>query len=139
MCIKIKKWFRKKYLYWKYKHNWNTGKVVILKDGDRQLGLTTMILEDCLKNDCVLLVPTETYKKDLAHEIYKRGQLGFLPSITEKEAYEKYLISSRDIKMGKLRGRQLKIITDNYCWDWDEIAYLRPYIVNGFLYLDIAA
>lgn len=137
--MKIKKWLRKKYIYWKYKHNWNTGKVVILKEGDRQLGLTTMMIEDCLKNDCVLLVPTETYKKNMAHEIYKRGQLGFLPVITEKEAYEKYLISSNDIKMGKHRGKRLKIITDNYCWDWDEIAYLRPYIINGFLYLDIAA
>ena len=137
--MKIKKWIRKKYIYWKYKHNWNTGKLVILKEGDRQFGLTTMILEDCLKNDCVLLVSTEAYKKDLAHEIYKRGQLGLLPAITEKEAYEKYLLSINDVKMDKHRGRRLKIIVDNCCWDWDEIARLRPYIVNGFLYLNIAA
>ena len=137
--MKIKKWIRKKYIYWKYKHNWDTGKVVILKEGDRQLGLTTMMLEDCLNKGCVLLVPTENHKKNLAHEIYKRGQLGFLPAITEQEAYEKYLISSKDIQMGKLRGRRLKIITDNYCWDFDEISYLRPYIVNGFLYIDVAA
>lgn len=137
--MNIKKWIRKKYIFWKYKHNWNTGKVIILKEGDRQLGLTTMMLEDCLKNDYVLLVPTETHKKNMAHEIYKCGQLGFLPAITEKGAYEKYLISSNDITMGKHRGKRLKIITDTYCWDWDEIACLRPHIVNGFLYLDIAA
>ena len=92
-----------------------------------------------LKNDYVLLVPTEIHKKNMAHEIYKCGQLGFLPAITEKEAYEKYLISSNDIQKGRHRGKRLKIITDNHCWDWDEIACLRPYIVNGFLYLDIAA
>ena len=137
--MKIKKWFRKKYIYWKYKHNWNTGKVVILKEGDRQLGLTTMMLKDCLYNDCVLLVPTGHHKKSLAHEIYKRGQLGFLPAITEQEAYEKYLISLSDIKMGRDRGRQLKIIADNYCWNWEDLYYLRPHLVNGFLYLDIAA
>lgn len=137
--MKIKKWFRKKYIYWKYKHNWNTGKVVILKEGDRQLGLTTMMLEDCLKNDCVLLVPTEKYKKNLAHEIYKRGQLGFLPAITEQEAYEKYLISTNDITMGRHLGKRLKIIADNYCWDWEDLYYIRPYLVNGFLYLNIAA
>lgn len=137
--MKIKKWIRKKYIYWKYNHNWDTGKVVVLKEGDRQLGLTTMMIKDCLYKDCVLLVPTEKHKRDMAHEIYLRGQLGFLPVVTEREAYEKYLISSNDIKKGRHRGRRLKIIADNYCWDWDEIAYLRPYIVNGFLYLDIMA
>ena len=136
--MKIKKWLRKKYIYWKYKNNWNTGKVVILKEEDRQLGLTTMMIEDCFKNDCVLLVPTEKHKRYLAHEIYIRGQLGFLPTITEKEAYEKYLISSNDIKIGRHMGKRLKIIADNHCWDWDEISCLRPYIVNGFLYLDVA-
>ena len=137
--MKIKKWLRKKYIYWKYKHNWNTGKVIILKEEDRQLGLTTMMLKDCLNNGYVLLVPTETHKKKLAYDIYLRGQLGFLPAITEREAYEKYLISSNDITSGKHIGKRLKIITDNYCWDWDEIACLRPYIVNGFLHIDVAA
>lgn len=137
--MKIKKWLRKKYIYWKYKHNWNTGKVVILKKDDRHLGLTTMMLEDCLKNDCVLLVPTAAHKKDLAHEIYKRGQLGLIPAITYKEAYEKYLLSIDDIRMNKHRGKRLKIIVDNHCWDWEDLYHICPYIVNGFLYLDIAA
>lgn len=137
--MKIKKWIRKKYVYWKYKHNWNTGKVVILKEGDRQFELTTMMLKDCFKNDCVLLVPTETHKRNMAHEIYIRGQLGFLPSVTEKESYEKYLISSHDIQIGRHRGKQLKIITDNHCWDWEDLYRIRPYIANGFLYLNIAA
>lgn len=137
--MKIKKWLRKKYIYWKYKHNWNTGKVVIIKEGDRQLGLTTMMLKDCFKNDCVLLVPTEAHKRKLAHDIYLRGQLRMIPAITEREAYEKFLISSHDIQMGRHRGKRLKIIVDNHCWNLDEISYLRPYIVNGFLYIDVAA
>lgn len=137
--MKIKKWLRKKHIYWKYKHNWNTGKVVLLKAGDRQLGLTTMMLKDCLKNDCVLLVPTETHKKNMAHEIYLRGQLGFLPAVTEHEAYQKYLLSHNDIIRGKHIGKRLKIIVDNHCWDWDDLYYIRPHIVNGFIYLDIIA
>lgn len=137
--MNIKRWLRKKYIYWKYKHNWNTGKLIIIKEGDRQLGLTTMMLKDCFKNDCVLLVPTETYKRKLAHDIYLRGQLRMIPAITEREAYEKYLISSNDILMGKHRGKRLKIIVDNYCWDWEDMACLRPYIVNGFLHIDVAA
>lgn len=137
--MKIKKWLRKKYIYWKYKHNWNTGKVILLKEGDRQFGLTTMMIEDCLKNGCVLLVPTETHKRNMAHEIYKRGQLGFLPAVTEREAYDNYLLSHADIINGKHRARRLKIIVDNHCWDWDDLYHIRPHIVNGFIYLDIMA
>ena len=136
--MKIKKWFRKKYLYWKYKHNWNTGKLIVLKEGDRQLGLTTMMIKDCFKNDYVLLVPTETAKKNMAYKIYRDGQLGVLPSITKKEAY-KYLMSFDDILMGRHRGKRLKIIVDNHCWEWKDLYSIRPYIVNGFVYIGIAA
>ena len=66
---KIKILFRRKYLFWKYKHNNNTGKVIITKEKDRQLGLTTLMLNDCIKNGYVLLVPNQIDKKRLAYEL----------------------------------------------------------------------
>lgn len=137
--MKIKQWFRKKYIYWKYKHNWNTGKLVILKEEDRHLGLTTMMIKDCFKKNYALLVPTEIHKKNMASEIYKLGQLGVLPTITERDAYEQYLVTPNEIQIGKRIGKPLKVIVDNCCWDWDDIKLLRPYITNGFLHLNIAA
>lgn len=137
--MKIKKWFRKKYIYWKYKHNWNTSKVIILKEEDRQFGLTTMMLKDCFKKNCALLVPTEMHKRSVARDIYRLGQLGVLPAITEQEAYKQYLVTPNDIQIERYRGKPLKVLVDNHCWDWDEIKPLRSYIANGFLCLNIAA
>lgn len=136
---KIKRKIRKKYLVWKYNHNWNTGKVVILKDGDRQLGLTTMIIRDCIVNNYKLFVKTDELKRSMAYEMYKLGQLGFAPPITEYEAYEKYLMSPYDVKRNKLRGTREKLIVDNSCSNLEELHYIQPYIVNGFIYIDIAA
>lgn len=139
--MKIKKWIRKKYIYWKYKHNWNTGKLIVLKEDDRNLGLTTMMMKDCLEKGCVLLVNGNPAKKYMAHEIYMRGQLGFLPPITEQEAYQNYVLSLNDIKKDKHKARKLKLIVDNSCHDFDldTLYYASSYIVNGFVYSNIAA
>lgn len=139
--MKIKKWFRRKYIYWKYKHNWNTGKLIILKAEDRQLGLTTMMIKDCIEKDYILLVANETIKRNIVYEIFKHGQLGFLPAITEKEFYNKYLSSLNDIINNKHRGKYRRFIVDNSCYgdDLEVLHAIRPDIKNGFIYLDIAA
>lgn len=140
--MKFKLWIRKKYILWKYKHNWNSTKLVVLKESDRQYGLTHMLMKDCLENGCTLFVRTETEKKRLAHEMYKCGQLGFMPAITEHEAYAKYLLSANDVRCGKHHGRRdLKILVDNSC-SYDEVKLLYDewlQVVNGFIYVYMAA
>ena len=141
--MKIKKWFRKKYIYWKYKHNWNTGKLIVLKEEDRHLGLTTMMMKDCIEKDYILLVDTESTKKYIVNEIFKRGQLGFIPVMTEKEFSDKYLLSLNDIRIDKHRGRYRRFIVDNSChgdaFDLKTLHQVLPDMKNGFIYLDIAA
>ena len=138
----FKRWFRKKYIIWKYKHNWNSTKLVVLKENDRQYGLTYMLMKDCLEKGYMLFVRTELEKKRLAHEMYKCGQLGFMPVVTEQDAYEKYLLSVNDIRYGRCRGkRDLKVVVDNAC-NYDDVKLLhdeRIQIVNGFIYVHIAA
>lgn len=140
--MKFKKWIRKKYILWKYKHNWNSTKLIVLKEGDRQYGLTQMLMKDCLEKNYTLFVRTETEKKRLAHEMYRCGQLGFMPSVTEYDAYTKYLLSANDIRCGKHRGRRdLKILVDNSC-SYNDIKPLYDellQIVNGFIYVYMAA
>lgn len=137
--MKIKKWFRKRYLIWKYKHNWNTGKVIVLKREDIQLGLTTMMIKDCLEKGYVLLVDTDSTKRCMAHEMYLCGQLKLSHPITEHDAYKYHLMSLNDIKKNKHIGLGIKLVVDNSCRDLDALDYLYPYIVNGFVYVPIAA
>lgn len=137
--MKIKKWFRKRYLIWKYKHNWNTGKVIVLTSEDRQLGLTTMMIKDCLEKGYVLLVNTNSDKWNMAHEMYLCGQLMFSHPITEANAYKYCLMSLDDVKNNKHIGLGIKLIVDNSCHDLDALSYLHPYIANGFIYVPIAA
>lgn len=139
--MKIKKWLRKKYIYWKYKHNWNTGKVILLKEGDRQLGLTTMMINDCLNKRCMLFVPNEIAKKRVYEEIYNMFNSPIMTSLIDPNDY---LITLNDINRGKLRGvRNVKILVDNQCTYRDVIKLyeqgLGHSIKNGFIYLDIVA
>ena len=139
--MKLKQWLRKKYIYWKYKHNWGTGKLIILKEGDRHLGLTTMMVKDCIEKDCILLVNTESTKKYIVDLIFKYGQLGFIPAMTEKEFYRKHLLSLTDINLDKHRGMRRQFIVDNSCYydDLETLYCIRPDIKNGFVYISIAA
>lgn len=127
---RINRWLRKKYIMWKYKHNWNTGKVIVLGEHDRAYGLTTMMLRDCVKNDYVLFVPYEADKKIL------------FPSAEEREKHSKYLMSKMDIKMGAHLGRNIQgVIMDNHC-SYEDIKFLYGNdfkIVNGFIYMDMVA
>lgn len=136
---KIKVWFRRKYLFWKYKHNYGTGKVIITKESDRQLGLTTMMIEDCLNRNCRLFVSNEIAKEHIVRELHKRVNGScFTTSIN---LYD-YVISVHDIVMGKFRGqRNVKIIIDNQCKfkDVERVIDDTNYaIVNGFMYCGYA-
>ena len=139
MKFSFKRWIRKKYLICKYKHNWNTGKVIVLKEEDRNLGLTTMMIKDCLEKDYVLLVNTDSVKRYMAHEMYLCGQLRLSYPVTEHDAYKYHLMSLSDIKRNKHIGLGVKLIVDNSCRDLDVLNALYPYIANGFAYVPIAA
>ena len=126
----IKKWLRKKYIIWKYKHNWNTGKVIVLGQQDRGYGLTTMMLKDCIKHGYVLFFPYEADKKI------------FYSSAEDKERFDKYLLSKMDVKMGAHKHTDIKgVIMDNHC-TYEDVKFLygnNLAIVNGFIYVDVSA
>lgn len=136
--MNIKKSLRRKYLFWKYKHNYNNDRLIITTQEDRGLGLTTMMLEDCLRNNYVLIVKNEIKRKFLSHEIYKRGQLGLLPSVTEYKAYSDYLTTIQEIKINSRgRNKSISYIVDNNC-DYDDVKTLFSLpikIINGFMYI----
>lgn len=139
--MKIKKWFRKKYLYWKYKHNWNTGKVIVLKEKDRQLGLTTMMINDCLNKRCMLFVHSESAKRRIYEEIYNMFNS---PIMTSSINPNDYIVTLNDINCGKLRGKgNIKILIDNQCTYNDVIKLhdqgLGHRIANGFICMYMAA
>lgn len=138
---KIKVWFRRKYLFWKYKHNKGTGKVIVTKQEDRQLGLTTMMINDCLNRRCMLFVPNEMAKKRTYEEIYNMINS---PTMTSSIDPNDYLITPNDINRGKLRGvRNTKIIIDNQCTYKDVTTLydqgLGHSIENGFIYCPFIA
>lgn len=137
--MKIKRWLRRKYLFWKYKHNYGTGKLIITKEHDRQLGLTTMMIEDCLNRNCRLFVPDEITKERIITELHKRVNGScFTTSINPYD----YVISVNDIVNGKFRGqRNMKIIIDNKCKFKDVVRVIDDTnyaIVNGFMYCGYA-
>ena len=130
---KIKIWFRRKYLFWKYKHNNNTGKVIITKEKDRKLGLTTLMLNDCIKNGYVLLVPNQIDKKRLAYKLCAKEHMMLRDA-------EQYLMCPSDNT--RAFHRDLKIVVDNHCsfGDISEVmATTMGKIVNGFVYCPYAA
>lgn len=138
--MKLMKLLRRKYLLWKYKHNWNSGKLIVLKKDDRGYGLTDMMIKDCLQNGYVLFVSNELSKIRLARKINEYGRLGGLP-VNERNAYDNYLLSAEDIRWHRHVGRRnLKLLIDNSCW-YDDVECLRGKgikIVNGFIYIPIA-
>lgn len=142
MKMKLMKLLRRKYLLWKYKHNWNSGKLIVLKEGDRQYGLTYMMIKDCLQNGYVLFVNNEFSKRCLAQKIHEYGQLGIVPLVSECDAYDNYLLSTRDIYCDRHKGRKnLKLLIDNSCW-YDDVKCLHGTgieIINGFMYIPIAS
>jgi hypothetical protein len=138
---KIKVWFRRKYLFWRYKHNKGTGKVIVTKQEDRQLGLTTMMINDCLNRRYMLFVPNEIAKKQMYEEIYSMVNS---PTMTSSIDPNDYLITRNDINRGKLRGvRNVKLLIDNQCTYKDVVTLydqgLGHNIENGFIYCPFVA
>lgn len=118
----IKKHLKRNYLFWKYKRNKGSGKLLIQKESDRQLGLTTMMIEDCLKNDYWLYVPTMKDRYNLSNDIAKT-------------------LCPLDNLQGK---KDLNIIVDNHC-SFEDVrkllnkkGYGRVNIINGFVYEPLA-
>lgn len=132
---KIIRWFRKKYLLYKYKRNWNTGKVIKLKEKDRAYGLTTMMLKDCIAKNYMLFVPNEIDKRRLVNEIYEMAKFGNIPTITWREAH-RYILSREDVMRRGHYGRNIyRVIVDNHC-TYIDIEVLKDsdlYIANGFI------
>lgn len=133
--LHIKKYLRQKYIIYKYKHNYNTGKLIYLNSSDRQYGLTTLLIHDAIKFDVPILVSTEFFRRNIAHEIYRMGQLELVPPVTERYAYEKLVITSPH---DNVKGRRMKeILVDNQCSESDVdkflICYGYPKIRNGFV------
>ena len=132
---RIIRWFRKKYLVLKYKRNWNTGKVIMLKEKDRAYGLTTMMLNDCVTRSFMLFVPNEIDKRRLVNEICEMGKIGNIQTITECEAC-RYILSRDDVIRYGHYGRNIhRVIVDNHC-TYKDIETLKDsnlYIANGFI------
>lgn len=128
---KLKRWFKKKWLLWKYKHNYNTGELI--PTNDRQLGLTTQLINECLWKNYVLLVPTIRMKDNVLRMMRKEL---YDPCMTTTIKPEEHVMSLHDIKAYKHRGRRVKFIADNSCNKFDvQIALkLGCEIVNGFVY-----
>ena len=142
LIMKLKKWIRKEYLFWKYKHNWNTHRLIVLNENDRRYGLTFMMIKDCLEKKCVLFVRDYHEKHMFAQIMCEYSQLGLIPFITEREAFDKYLMCPSDISCHKHLGRRdLKFIVDNSCGYNDVMILYREClnIVNGFVCIYVAA
>ena len=150
ILTKCKRWFRTNYLKLKYKFNWNTGSVIILKQGDRQLGLTTMMLEDCFFNNYKLFVPTyqsKHYALDILYHylsnlLCETDQQRTLLKQNMRKEYLDMFICPNDITTRKYAGKDaIKIIVDNACTiDSIQVLYDAEFydtdieIVNGFVY-----
>ena len=112
---RLKRFFRRKYLFWKYKRNKNSGKLLIQKPNDRQIGLTTMMINDCIKNNYTLYVPTLRYKNYI------------------KSLYDVNILTPLD----KLNtARDVNVVVDNSCL-FEDVRYLcksKAKIINGFVH-----
>ena len=118
---KIRKWFRIKYILFRYKHNYKSGKLIYLKSSDRRFGLTTELIKESIEKGIPILVHNNNAKRYIAHEMYKRGQLLLAPCVTEQYAMEKLLITPTD----NLRGRGINwILVDNGCTESDVVKLL---------------
>jgi hypothetical protein len=146
---KIKKWIRTNYLKLRYKLNWNTGNVILLKQNDRRMGLTTIMFGDCLANDYKLYVPNQEIKKAIIYNLYITNNVHGLFKDDEfnstRSAYNKYIsmfICPNDIRHGEYKGKGLiKVIIDNSCGiEALQVLYDAEFystdieIINGFVY-----
>lgn len=126
---------RRKYIIYKYKRNYNSGKLIYLRNADRGYGLTTLLIEDAIKCNTRILVPSVFARKRVAHEIYRMGQMGMIDPITEEEAYNTMLINCN--YTGWTPKNLDFILVDNQCTDSQVEKFLQTYpcakIFNGFI------
>lgn len=124
----IKIFIRRQYMFFKYKLNKNSGKLIVQKVSDRGLGLTTMMLKDCIKNNYSLFVRTKRDKEAVLETVYKLN-------------YTVDVLCPSDELLGR---RNLNIVIDNHCRFEDVHNLLNSYgygrinIVNGFVYEPLA-
>ena len=91
------------------------------------------MLNDCIKNGYVLLVPNQIDKKRLAYELCAKEHMMLRDA-------EQYLMCPSDNT--RAFHRDLKIVVDNHCsfGDISEVmATTMGKIVNGFVYCPYAA
>lgn len=147
LVLKIKRWFRKKQLFYKYNHNYESEKLIVVTDDDRCLGLTLMMMEDCLLRGYRLYVRNMRTKENFAKDMYKYCQLGLFPqcpSVSASVAFNNYLLCPEDLKNVKYKGfATTEVIVDNSCtvFEVNELFGLEPYgvkIINGFIYVPLA-
>lgn len=123
----IRMFFRRQYLFLRYKLNKNSGRLLIQRISDRGLGLTTMMLKDCIKNNYCLFVRTQKDKKAVLETINKLN-------------YKLDVLCPSD----NLIGRRVNVVIDNHCSFEDVHNLLNTYgygrvnIVNGFVYEPLA-
>lgn len=131
---KIQRWLHRHYLFWRYKHNYKTGRVILTTTEDRGMGLTTMMIKDCVKRGYKLYVPTLQDKRNMAEIVYKMGKQFSIKEMTIPTILEDYLLCERDLGRGI---RYHNIIVDNHCTDNDLKIINNSgdcFIQNGFVY-----
>lgn len=137
ILCKIKRYIRKKYIIYRYKINFKTGKLIYLKNTDRGFGLTTLLLKDVLKYHIPILVPTLQTKREVLHKLYNIYQYNLnkilLPS-TKKDIEENLVLTPTE----DTRGRIIEeIFIDNSCTEQDVYMFINysriTNIVNGFV------
>jgi hypothetical protein len=141
--MKIRNWINnikweieRRWVINKYRHNYNTGKIIYLNINQRGLGLTDIIIKDALKNNTFILVATQGQKRFVIGEILRLANLGFDEPIS-KDMAERMVITPDDAH--RLRGsRGDRILIDNACHEQDitkivNASHGAVIIYNGFV------
>lgn len=142
---KMKRWIRKKRLFHKYNHNYESQRLIVTSTSDRCLGLTTMMMEDCLLRGCRLYVSDIRTKENFSRDISKYCQLGLFPqcpTLAAYQAFDDYLLCPEDLHQNRFKSRRnIEVIVDNSC-TVDNVEELlgahNVSILNGFVYVPLA-
>lgn len=121
-------------MFWKYKHNKNSGKLIVAKEDDRHFGLTTMMINDCLSSGCKLYVPNERAKRYIVNTI---NEMLYSPYFTTTINPYNYVVTHNDLSPKSFKeNSSVNVIVDNQCTPFDVETLLKfgCNIVNGFVY-----
>lgn len=139
--MSIKKCIRRLFMKVKYKLNLHSRKLIVCTDKDRQIGLSTMIIEDAFYREIKIYVPNSAMRHILTEKLYmKMNHLEKKPGKYSMEyIYNHYFITPDDIRNGIHRGQTaIKILVDNACTHEDIHVLLESesfMIENGFVYV----